>query len=427
MMLSGLKTTNWALATNARTRKQYYKAPISLFFPSPELQVFFEGNEKVSFLAEQEKRINWQKLGVRNAPVIRCRGLHTERNSFVTLWFSHGWHKRGYDGFDPKTDVDGLGHALTNITRPGAAYIWNELLPPIMRFLRGRYQQATHQNYDNATIYEEDSVVCKMLKSHAWIPVRSGEFKKPAECTLAEFSGELKRNEELAEYLGVHPDPAKVAEQTFESEQNLVAKAGFSPEVATLLVNNKAVLTPEVINAVLLSHAADLAIQPQFPERPVPNKERRVDRVRKRAKKADPKTYDKRKRSVRTSKSEIPASDWLREMYTNQEGTTVCQMCRKAMPFKLPRTGEYYFEAVQISDNFPIEDHCLHLALCPLCAAKYKVLVKQNEDYLKEFIWAIEVAEKQVVSVGVNGSSGSVRFVESHLLDVKTALSECLS
>ena len=425
-MLSELKTTTWARATDARTGEQSYEAPTELFFRSSELQAFFEGNEDVSFLAEQEELIDWQKLGVRSAPVIHCRGLGTKRNSFVLLCSYHGWHMRGYDGFDPETAVDGLDHALTNITHPRAAYIWNELLPPNMRFLHGRYEQATHQNYDNATAHEGDSVVCKMLKSHAWIPVRSGEFKKPAECTLANLAGELKRNEDLAEVLGVHPDPAKVAEETLESEQNLVAKVGFSPEVATLLVNNKAVLTPEFINTALASHAAGLASQPEFPKRSVPNKARRVGLVRQRAKKANPKTYDKRKRSVRISKPEIPADVWLREMYTNREGTTVCQMCRKAMPFKLPRTGEYYFEAVQIADNFPVEDHCLYLALCPLCAAKYKVLVKRDEDYLKEFIWAIEVAEEQVVPVGTDGSSGTVCFVESHLLDVKTALSECL-
>ena len=40
---------------------------------------------------------------------------------------------------------------------------------------------------------------------------------------------------------------------------------------------------------------------------------------------------------------------------------------------------------------------------------------------------AIQVAEERVVSVGMDGSSCTVRFVESHLLDVKTALSEYLS
>ena len=426
-MLSELKATAWALATNARTGERYYEAPTDLFFPSSKIQAFFEGNEDVSFLAEQEEQIDWQKLGLRSDPVIHCKGLDTKRGYFVVLRSIYGWHTRGYDGFDPDTTVDGLDHALANITHPKAAYIWNELLPPIMRFLHGRYQKATHQNYDNATTHEGDSVVCEMLKIYAWIPVRNGAFKKPAECTLADLYGELKRNEDLAQILGVRPDPAKVAEETLESEQNLIAKAGFSREVATLLVNNRAVLTPELINTVLASYAEGLASQTQFPEQSVPNKERRVGRIRQRAKKANPKTYDKRKRSVLISKLEIPADVWLREMYTNREGTTVCQMCCKAMPFKLPRTGKYYFEAVQIADNFPIEDHCLYLALCPLCAARYKVLVKRDEEYLKELIWAIEVAEEQVVSVRMDGILCTVRFVESHLLDVRTALSECLS
>ena len=97
------------------------------------------------------------------------------------------------------------------------------------------------------------------------------------------------------------------------------------------------------------------------------------------------------------------------------------------MPFKLPRTGDYYFETVQIADNFPIEDHCLCLALCPLCAAKYKVLVKRDENSLKDFIWAIEAATERVIAIEMDGGACTVRFVESHLLDVKTALSECLS
>ena len=129
-MLSKLKMTTWALSTNAGTDEQYYEAPNELFFPSPELLTFFERNEDVLFLAEEKKQIDWQKLDVRSAPVIHCRGLGTKRNSFVPLYSSHGRHLRGYDGFDPKTTIDGLDHALANITQPKAAYIWNDLLPP---------------------------------------------------------------------------------------------------------------------------------------------------------------------------------------------------------------------------------------------------------------------------------------------------------
>ena len=417
-MLSKLRTTSWALAANANTGEKYYAAPNTLFLRLPQLQVFFEGNKDVSFLAEQEGQIDWQRLCVREKPIIHCRGIHVKCGSFMRLRSDWGDHMRGYDGFDPQTTVEGLDHALANITRPKAAYIWNELLPPIIRFLHGRYQKATHQNYDNAKTHEEDSVAGKLLKSHAWIPVRNGRFKKPAESTLVDMDGVLKRNEDLAKILGIRPDPTSLAEETPENAKNLVTKAGFPPEVANLLIKFKGQFTPERIISLLV----DPESQPQFPEQPVPNKSRRIARVHERVKKADPKTYHRKVRSIRTSKPQTPQDIWLREMYTNLEDTTVCQICCKAMPFKLPQTGEYYFEAVQIADHFSIEEHCLYLALCPLCAAKYKIFVKGNEDKPNEFIRAIKEAGKLVVSVGINDHVCTVRFVERHLLDVKTAL-----
>ena len=104
-------------------------------------------------------------------------------------------------------------------------------------------------------------------------------------------------------------------------------------------------------------------------------------------------------------------------------------MCCKAMPFRIPTTSEFYFEAVQVADNFSKEDHCLYLALCPLCAAKYGVLVKKDDDHLSDFISAIEHAQTSdlTVPLKMDGTTATVRFVESHLLDLKIALAECLS
>ena len=94
------------------------------------------------------------------------------------------------------------------------------------------------------------------------------------------------------------------------------------------------------------------------------------------------------------------------------------------MPFQVPSTSEYYFEAIQVADNFAKEDHCLYLALCPLCAAKYNILVKKEHDRLSEFVSAIEQVDGTVLTIPVkmNGTTEAVRFVEAHLLDLKTAL-----
>ena len=273
--------------------------------------------------------------------------------------------------------------------------------------------------------------MCTTLKEYAWIPVSGGEFKQPQECTVNELAGELVRNESLARLLGVNPDPAGVESETFRTRKALIAEAGFAPGVADLLVQHREVLTPQFISEVMAAYAARQMVSPEFPERPVANRERRSTGVRNRVRKADPKTYNHRKRSVRGSAPQVSPKLWLREMYTNAQSVTVCQMvlCRNAMPFRVPSTSEYYFEAVQVADNFAKEEHCLYLALCPLCAAKYTVLVKKDEGRLSDFISAIERAnaDERAVSVSLDEVIDSVRFVESHLLDLKTALAEFLS
>jgi len=204
---------------------------------------------------------------------------------------------------------------------------------------------------------------------------------------------------------------------------------GFSREVATSLLQNRDMLTLQGINEMIAACAAAKATSPEFPVGVVPNRERRAAGVQSRARRADLKTYDERKRSVRTSAPQLPPKIWLREMYTNSEGVTVCQVCRKAMPFRMPATNEYYFEAIQIADSFAKEDHCLYLALCPLCAAKYCVLVKKDRNYLNKFIRSLEEAAAGdfIIPIQLGEETASLRFVESHLLDLKTALPECMS
>ena len=60
-------------------------------------------------------------------------------------------------------------------------------------------------------------------------------------------------------------------------------------------------------------------------------------------------------------------------------------MCANEMPFKL-KDGSYYFEAVQVSDDFTKENHELYLALCPLCAAKYSYFVKKDHTIMNNFL-----------------------------------------
>lgn len=423
-MMSALNNTNWVLATNAKTGKQGYGNPTNLFLQSSELQNFFEGNEKIWFLSEEVKNIDWKNLGVRSAPVIKCKGLQTIGN-YVNLFSFHGCHERGIDGFDPNTSIDELEHALVHITLPKAVYIWNELLPPLIRFLHGRYEKATHQNYDNATTCECDSELCKILKKYAWLPVASNEFKKPSECTVADLAGELKRNNELAEALGIQSYPEKLTQEGSESKseeerkREYAAELGFSPYDIELIKNH-----PDKLRQFLAELAATKA-SPVFPTRPVSNPERRQENVRERLNDSPNKVFEKREISVRTTSSTIDAKTWLREQYTNDDDQMVCQICKEEMPFR-KRDGTHYFEKQEVlsKDYLPKEYEAQYLALCPLCAAKYQEFVKTVPETMAALKGKIINAASIDIPISFGDEQTSIRFVETHLRDLQTILNK---
>jgi hypothetical protein len=101
----------------------------------------------------------------------------------------------------------------------------------------------------------------------------------------------------------------------------------------------------------------------------------------------------------------------------------VCQICKEEMPFR-KRDGEYYFEAVEALSKvyFSREHEAQFLAMCPLCAARYKEFVKQDEDAMETFKNALMNSDEPEVSSCLGDLETSVRFVESHFHDIKTIL-----
>lgn len=94
------------------------------------------------------------------------------------------------------------------------------------------------------------------------------------------------------------------------------------------------------------------------------------------------------------------------------------------MPFRR-RDGRYYFEAVQLFDDLSREYEAAYVALCPLCAAKFKELVKKDEkqrEFLSTKILSIvefgKEPEESRVSLQFGEETGSIRFVEKHFLDI---------
>ena len=235
---------------------------------------------------------------------------------------------------------------------------------------------------------------------------------KPSELTLDDLPESFVRDEELADCLGMKKDiVAQLAEESGISEESLE----FARQI------DKAPLDVQEKIASLLQKGQ--GNQADFPHRSTTNPERRQERVKEHMENASDKEYETRQRSVRTSRGSIDPSIWLRNLYTNDSEQMLCQICKEEMPFK-KRNGEHYFEAVEALslEYFGKEQDAQFLALCPLCAAKYKEFVKRDEEQEAKLYHALQNAEGLEVPVKLGEWGTSVRFVERHWRDLKTVL-----
>ena len=93
------------------------------------------------------------------------------------------------------------------------------------------------------------------------------------------------------------------------------------------------------------------------------------------------------------------------------------------MPFK-KKSGEYYFEAVEAftKNYFRKEHEALFLALCPVCAARYKEFVKLDKYKMISFKDALVNTIDMEIPMQLGEWSTSIRFVGKHFADIKTIL-----
>lgn len=167
---------------------------------------------------------------------------------------------------------------------------------------------------------------------------------------------------------------------------------------------------------------------PQRPERPVMNRERYLEQFDEERRTATKKQRKTRKRRIRISRGTIDPRTWLREQYTNDDAQMVCQICKKEMPF-MNRKGKHYFKAVEmLSEKYFSDEHQeQYLALCPLCAAKYKEFIKYlktnptpEQNKLKETI--LNSDDNSNVEILLKDEKASIFFVEKHYLTIKHIL-----
>lgn len=418
-LLNKLSKAAFIKAKNAVTGNIEYKRPDEVYLYTESLQIYFEGNCEVWFVAQEPAILNSITTQLRIPDRVRVHFRKPDYFGYVTISDRHGRHERGLDGFDPDTKVDGLEFAVTNPTAERAKVIWNEILIPYKQLWKGIVETSTRQSYNKAERSMEISRAGKLLLNNRWIPNKAGGFYTPADISLEDLPDDFIRDENLAENLGLKRPLAenKLLKKVAEIER-------ISPDLLAELLN-AAKREPEKIRRFIATIAIGGKSSNNFPQKKVGDMERRGKKIKEQVKEAPRKKYEKKEGSDRISidpnKRDIDA--YLRSLYTNDDGIMICQICKKEMPFK-KRNGEYYFERVEAFD-IPVEHEANYLALCPICSAMYTEFIKNVPEKWNElkklFVEEVQGCE---VSLSLGNIDTSIRFVEVHCFDLRIVLEE---
>jgi hypothetical protein len=418
-LLDEAQKTSFVKSTNAATGKVAFKRPGEVYLPTEDMLAYLAGNQaawSAEGLIHKEHQEAAIQLGLAADVRVSCRKAHNPGGDIELLdW--HGWHERGLRGFDPKAEIDGLEFALSNPAPERSRFIWNHVLIPNMHLLKGFVEKATRQDYSNSQREESLSLAGKLVVENTWIIGRDGVFHMPSEITLADLPEDCVRDEDLARQLGMELSRTQV---DHDDLKRVAEEVGVRPEYLEMAMNH-----PEEFAKWCEEMKCCSTARPPFPVKPVNDLERRPERISEQLGGAPEKEYEPRERSVRTTRGTVDPVVWLRNQYTNDADQMICQICKEEMPFR-KRDGEHYFEAVEALsiNHFTKEHEAQFLALCPLCAARYKEFVKQDKDTMETFRNAVMNSEEPEVFLPLGDLKTSVRFVESHFVDMKCILLE---
>lgn len=406
-----LRETPFIRAVNGVSGVQTFMKSDEIYIRSKDLEIYFEGNQDSWFLKpiyNEETVRCFEALGVSVRVGIVCHKPDYRGN--VNICNYHGWHRRGLAGFDPDCMITSLEHALVHPSVERSSYVWNELALPNVQYIRGIVESSSRQSFDDSKREECISKMGRLLTDKAWLPDQNGEFHMPHELSLENLPESFCQDERLAKSLGMKSNEVAI----------LAQKVGVELDDIELLKALKS--RPDEYQRVKLLFASTNH-RPAFPVRSPANPDRREEKIRDDYQNAPEKEYDRREKSERISRPNIDPATWLRDHYTNDQGQLICQICEQEMPFK-KRNDEYYFEKVEIFKDCDREYAQLHLALCPVCAAKYQEFVKTDPNgEMQKTKSSILDGDSLSVPVCLEKDS-TIRFVESHFNDLRTILRE---
>ena len=322
---------------------------------------------------------------------------------------------------DSDYNIIGLENLLESPTVQLTRLVWKTMNSLDKGCLNAKYKKHRTWKPQNA-----DSQLVHILRNASWIPQNGDEFTKPCDAFIDQLPAgfEYDGGKEWLKKIEFGKNTKK------QTEESLYAwKLGFeSPDEAekaaeiAKFCRDSGKPLDEILSQLSKNNKGT---KPKFPSKKSPNPEQRADKVSQHHADALEKTYADKTRSVRTSVNSVDKDSYLRDKYKNEDNEMVCQICKDVMPFK-KRNGEYYFEAVEAlsKNHFSKEYGAQYLALCPVCAAKYKEFIKKDEsamNTLKSDLIRSDSDHPEIPLI-LEKVKSSIQFHEVHWIDIRTIL-----
>ena len=319
-----------------------------------------------------------------------------------------------YLGTNEDFTIYGLTELLRRPTVSLSRLVWKTLRD---QSYNGRYLRACYQYNQSNVPHYADSQLVYQLRKLSWVPQRGGSFVRPAEAAQDRLPEGFAFDAgwPWIKAIGFGEESAKRVEERHR-RRGMARELGFDNDEALEDAKRFAKWSPDTRRRILAEYeAVDL------PQHEPSDPERREAKVREQASEAPERTTEKRPRSVSVNREAVKTEEtdpYLRSLYTNDDGVTICQACKKALPFKLA-DGNYYFEKVEFLPELEKHHYQNYLALCPNHAAMYRYANGSTETMKDTFLGLVDGNELEVV---LAEETDTVHFNSTHILDLKTII-----
>jgi hypothetical protein len=413
---------HWCAVKNLFLDMPFEETGLSAIEGASDKRMLWSGYEKVG---TKKAFVEFVKaLGIQaDLPIVKTSTRDNPARNELCTDYERGRVRWTDSAIDTDWTIKHIDIFVRTPTTESSRLLWSTLTNARPEVAKARFRP--NRQY---TVREADSQLICWLKAIAWIPDANGDFHRPQDISRNQLPPGFLFDDRNGLLSAIGFEEAIQRQSAEYRRKDLVAREfgfdglGAATELANAL--RESGIDPKTAATLIKQHAG----RPEQPEEEVRNPTKRRKGVMEHRDNAPENSAVRRERSIQPNLPGVvaQAKAYLRAKYTNAHGQMVCQACSNEMPFKL-RTGEYYFEAVQVLKGLAQHFYENRLALCPTCAAMYQFARNSTDEDVRAAIVAVDsekVEARVAVSLVLAGELSKVHFVGTHFFDLQVVIAQ---